>query len=76
MRIRSWRHVKHPEDWYHVECLATLEKDLTPVVVYKNEAGKVWVRPLSEFMDGRFEWLNCATLEWEKPEVPDADKDT
>lgn len=40
---------------YEVLCLANLEADLTPVVVYADKrSNKTWVRPLSEFKDGRF----------------------
>ena len=31
-----------------------LEKDLTPVVIYRAEDGSVWVRSEAEFDDGRF----------------------
>lgn len=44
---------------YEVTGQAILEKDLTPVVLYHREGsgGPVWVRPLDEFMDGRFTLL-------------------
>ena len=33
-----------------------LEADLTPMVIYRaHKDGTVWVRPVSEFDDGRFE---------------------
>lgn len=32
-----------------------LEADLTPVVVYLDADGRVWVRPAAQFDDGRFE---------------------
>lgn len=32
-----------------------LEADLTPVAIYDDESGTVWVRPLVEFNDGRFQ---------------------
>lgn len=30
------------------------EPDRSPVAIYDDPDGTVWVRPLSEFMDGRF----------------------
>ena len=35
-----------------------LETDRSPVVIYDDAQGTVWVRPTSEFEDGRFEVLN------------------
>jgi hypothetical protein len=32
-----------------------LEATLQPVTIYRDESGQVWVRPTSEFEDGRFE---------------------
>lgn len=35
------------------------EADLTEVVIYKNvHSGAVWVRPRSEFVDGRFQLMS------------------
>ncbi len=35
---------------------ATIEADMTVAVVYQSEiGGRVWVRPVAEFKDGRFE---------------------
>lgn len=44
---------QHKKGGYYLElCRATLESDLTPVVVYKAmKDGTVWVRPASEFDD-------------------------
>jgi hypothetical protein len=40
---------------YEVICNATIEKTLELAVVYRNVAtGDRWVRPASEFNDGRF----------------------
>ncbi len=39
---------------YRVLREGRIEKDLTPAVVYESEAGDVWIRPSSEFYDGRF----------------------
>ena len=54
-----YRH-KKTNGIYRVGCLARMEADLTQVVVYAKDAD-VWVRPLSEFCDGRFEsWTDEA----------------
>jgi hypothetical protein len=48
-----WRHRKGGE--YEVLCIALLEIDLSPHVVYKSLAtGVAYIRPLAEFSDGRF----------------------
>ena len=40
---------------YEFICNAFTESSQAPVVVYKSEKdGRVWVRPYSEFHDGRF----------------------
>jgi hypothetical protein len=52
-----WRHRKGA--LYEVVSNARLEGTLEAVVVYRDEAvGMTWVRPLSEFIDGRFTALN------------------
>lgn len=49
------RHVK-TGGIYRVICGGRLEADLTRIVVYQSEqTGETWVRPRSEFTDGRFE---------------------
>lgn len=50
-----WRH-KKSDYRYIVITHALLENDLSTVVVYQraDDCGPVWVRPLSEFLDGRF----------------------
>ena len=42
---------------YQVVNLAYHESNLEIVVVYHDESMVHWVRPLSEFMDGRFQQL-------------------
>lgn len=42
---------------YQVVNLAYRERDLEVVVIYHDESMVHWVRPLSEFMDGRFQQL-------------------
>lgn len=51
-----WLHVKSG-NVYQVTGKALREADLEPVVTYtRSDAGwhPAWVRPLSEFLDGRF----------------------
>jgi hypothetical protein len=36
---------------YEVVCEATIEADHTPVVVYRGEDGKTWVRPRDVFFE-------------------------
>lgn len=49
-----WRHVKSGT-LYDVVAVGYLERDVSPVVVYRGVVSEtVWVRPLSEFLDGRF----------------------
>ena len=56
---RFWRHEKTGK---HYEVLGTgyIEATLTPCVIYRRKSGDdiVWVRPLEEFLDGRFEDIN------------------
>jgi hypothetical protein len=57
-----WRHRKGGV--YRVLCCAVREADLVPVVVYRDEYPQgelfdrklaiTWVRPLTQFRDGRF----------------------
>jgi len=48
-----WRH--RTGGVYEVVCVGYLESDLSGVVVYRADSGGVaWVRPVAEFMDGRF----------------------
>ncbi len=49
----EWRHRKGGE--YVVIMLAYIEATREPAVVYLSRAGgQAWVRPLGEFLDGRF----------------------
>ena len=36
---------------YDLVCEATLESDLTPLIVYRSEGGSVWVRPRDVFFE-------------------------
>lgn len=51
-----WRHRK-TDTIYTVKGLALLESDLSLVLSYKElgTSNIHWIRPLSEFLDGRFE---------------------
>ena len=42
---------------YRVLSHGILEKDRSDVVIYDDAKGQVWVRPVAEFYDGRFEAL-------------------
>lgn len=52
----KWRHIKHANAGpYEIVAHGLIEADLTQVIIYRQEhAELVWVRPASEFMDGRF----------------------
>ncbi len=39
---------------YRVLGKGTLESDRTGMVIYDDEAGTIWLRPVAEFEDGRF----------------------
>lgn len=48
-----WRHFKGGD--YEILLIALRESDKSPQVIYRSNAtGIVFVRPLAEFMDGRF----------------------
>lgn len=48
------RHVK-TGGCYIVVCEATIEATMTKAIVYRSvKDGETWVRPLTEFCDGRF----------------------
>jgi hypothetical protein len=42
---------------YRLIRAALLEKTFEEVVIYESDSGTVWVRPKSEFYDGRFKKL-------------------
>jgi hypothetical protein len=49
-----WRHLKRGSTYEYVSG-GLIEATLTVCAIYKAEAdGTTWVRPLAEFMDGRF----------------------
>lgn len=43
---------------YRVVASGVWEADRSPVVIYDDEEGQVWVRPTEEFEDGRFAILD------------------
>ncbi len=60
LTLPNWRHVKTGK-LYKIVGFVTNEADLRTMVVYRSASHPtsftvepVWVRPLSEFMDGRF----------------------
>jgi hypothetical protein len=53
-----WKHRKTGGLYTVLYDDATREHDLEPVVVYRAlKGGRIWVRPHSEFFDGRFEMI-------------------
>ncbi len=54
--VNMYKHIKSGGLYEIIAEDATLEADFTTVVVYQNvETGAIWVRPVGEFFDGRFE---------------------
>lgn len=52
----KWRHIKSGGMYRVLTADAKLEWNLVRAVVYQSLADhSIWVRPHSEFMDGRFE---------------------
>ncbi len=53
---KLWRHIK-TDGIYAVLCPAVIEAGTVPAVLYSKSGGDgtVWVRPVTEFLDGRFE---------------------
>jgi hypothetical protein len=58
LRVVAGGHYRHKKTngIYRVGCIARMEADLTPVVVYARDA-EVWVRPLS----GSRPWWWCSS---------------
>lgn len=55
-----WRHRKTQGLYEVVLSNALIEASKTPAVVYRARSdGQVWVRPVAEFMDGRFEQVDA-----------------
>lgn len=49
----KWLHLKSKHT-YEFVAIGYLESSLTTIVVYKGVEGLAWVRPITEFLDGRF----------------------
>lgn len=47
--LQRYRHYKG--GIYELVCEATLESDLTPMIVYKSNNGSVWIRPKDVFFE-------------------------
>ncbi len=47
--MTRYRHYKG--GLYELVCEATLEADLTPMIVYKSSNGSVWIRPRAVFFE-------------------------
>jgi len=58
------RHIKSG-GFYRVLHKGFMEADLSPVVIYTDIVGHVWVRPAAKFDDGRFEPLPAPLKETE-----------
>lgn len=55
-----WQHRKSGGLYTVLYDNATREHDLEPVVVYRALSdGRIWVRPATEFFDGRFEMITA-----------------
>lgn len=58
--LSQWKHVKSG-DTYTVRMHVIIEATLQPAVVYYKpyaDSAETWVRPASEFFDGRFERIH------------------
>lgn len=49
----TWTHVKSGGQ-YVVLHPVVIENGLVPAVAYSKRGGPIWVRPVEEFLDGRF----------------------
>jgi len=47
--LQRYRHYKG--GFYELVCEATLESDLTPMIVYRSGNGSVWIRPKEVFFE-------------------------
>lgn len=49
----TWIHKKTGHR-YELIMFGLIESTLEPAAIYRNEKGQVWIRPVTEFFDGRF----------------------
>lgn len=56
-RFGWWEHVKTKQS-YTILAFGLIEKTLEPSVVYQGPNGQVWIRPATEFFDGRFKQVS------------------
>lgn len=61
-----WRHQKTGKVYWVVR-IGKIEADLTEAVIYEDAMKNVWVRPLAEFMDGRFTPIRSGFASLENP---------
>lgn len=60
-----WRHKKTGHE-YIIEGFCVIEASMAPAVLYRQHKGgeaysaTLWARPVTEFMDGRFELLSLS----------------
>jgi hypothetical protein len=47
----KYYHYKTPDHHYTVLEIGLIEETLVPAVIYKNEEGIIWVRPLDSFLE-------------------------
>ena len=52
-----WEHQKTKEV-YMIIGFGLIEKTLEPSVVYQSSQGQIWIRPATEFFDGRFKQVS------------------
>ncbi len=71
-RGTSWKHKKrgHTYEWMRVAKVQTSKPidENDEVVVYRDEKDVWWVRPVGEFLDGRFKKVAVEQRESEEPE--------
>jgi len=53
---------------YELVCEATLEADLTPMIVYRAADGSIWTRPKDVFFQ-----LTKSTASWSSVSLPSTD---